>query len=127
MRKYIGQWSILTALLFGVALLVVPFGFGADAAHEADGLTVLFMSALTLSVHWLGQRAIQKGGEESVAYLMAAFGIQMLGSAVYAAIGLLQTFPGDTRFALAFLLVFTIYLLFEIRALLAILRPQNRG
>jgi len=127
MRKYIGQWSIVTAFLFGVALLGIPLFFGDKATHPSDGLTVLFMSALTLGVHWLGQRAIQKGGEESVAYLMAAFGIQMLGSAVYAAIGLLQTFPGDTRFALAFLVVFTIYLLFEIRALLAILRPQNRG
>ena len=126
MRTYLLLWAGLTALCLLACWLLPTLG-AADLAHPARYLTVGFMALLTLGVHLVGARGIARGGEESIAWLMGTFGLQMLGSIVFVAIGLMKTWPGDVLFAGTFLLFFAVYLVFEIRALLANLRPQNRG
>jgi len=125
-KKYIIRFAVITGIMLIAA--VVEFAIWPKAfANGNQFISLAAVSIISLALHVGVQLAIRQPDDVSPQYIMGAIGGHMFACLIYVGIGLMGLWRGDTAFAAAFMFFYVVYLLFELNAIMAILRPQTKG
>ena len=119
---------IISLLLFTVAVVLIlallTYGFEVPYLHQALWYIVLFVFVLTALSLLVSQRGAQKSQEAVVKYVMGGTVIRFTLSILAIYIALKTGIPDRVTFVVNFMIMYFVFLAFELYSLLTTLRPN---